>query len=244
MTKYNVFGFALVLFAITSLFLIPGLRGQEQRDPLKSQRRVFDETRFPLADYSAPEPSDPTERSKRRARGQKYDKSDWAVNPNSVSDSTVRVDSVDLKLSAFPVARSKAIVIGSITEARAYLSNDKTGIYSTFTVLVDDVVANSSKASFASGASIDAEREGGRVKFPSGRVHLYMTSELNMPEVGKRYLLFLDNSGDDAVFQIITGYELREGRVYPLDHLPNLQVYENVAEQEFLTALRKKVVNP
>ena len=139
MTKYNVFGFALVLFAVTSLFLIPGLRGQEP-NASKSQRRVFDETRFPLADYSALEPSDPAERSKRQVRGQKYDKSDWGVNPNSVSDSTVRVDSVDLKLSAFPVARSKAIVIGSITEARAYLSNDKTGIYSTFTVSVKDVV--------------------------------------------------------------------------------------------------------
>jgi hypothetical protein len=242
--KYKITVFALVLLAVTSLFLIPGLRGQEQRNPPKSQRRVFDENRFPLADFSAPEPTDPAERSKRQARGQKYDKSDWAVNPNSVSDSTVRVDSVDLKLSAFPVARSKAIVIGSITEARAYLSNDKTGIYSAFTVLVDEVVANSSKALFARGAPIEAEREGGRVKFPSGRVHLYMTSELNMPEVGKRYLLFLDNGEGDAVFKIITGYELREGLVYPLDHLPNSRVYENVTEQEFLTALRKKVVNP
>lgn len=241
--KYKITGVALILFAVTSLFLIPGLRGQEQRNSSKSQRRVFDETRFPLADFSAPEPSDPTERSKRQARGQKYDKSSWAVDPNSVSDSTVRVDSVDLKLSAFPVARSNAVVIGSITEARAYLSNDKTGIYSTFTVLVDDVIANSSKASVARGASVEAEREGGRVKFPSGRVHLYMTSELNMPEVGKRYLLFLDNGEGEAAFKIITGYELRDGLVYPLDHLPNLQVYENVTEQDFLTALRR-VANP
>jgi hypothetical protein len=244
MTKYKVFGFAAILFAATSLFLIPRLRGQEQRVPAKSQRKAFDETRFPLADFSAPEPIDPTERSKRRTRGQKYDRSDWAVNPNTVSDSTVRVDSVDLTLPAFPVARSKAIVIGSITEARAYLSNDKTGVYSVFTVLVDDVITNSSATSFTRGTSVEAEREGGRVKFPSGRVHLYMANELDMPEVGKRYLLFLADGGTDTGFQIITGYELREGLVYPLDHLPNMQAYKNVTEQEFLTALRKKIVNP
>lgn len=210
----------------------------------KSQRRVFDENRFPLADFSAPEPTDPTERSKRRARGQKYDKSDWAVNPNSVSDSTVRVDSVDLTLPAFPIHQSTAIVIGRITEGRACLSNDKTGIYSVFTVLVDDVLANSSKASVSRGSSIEGEREGGRVKFPSGRVHLYMTGELNMPAVGGRYLLFLTDGSDDAVFQIVTGYEFRDNVVFPLDQLPNLRAYENVSEQDFLTALRKKIVNP
>jgi hypothetical protein len=241
MNQYKVLAFTLFLFAVASLTLIPRLRGQQQSSPPKTQSRHFDETRFPLADFSAPEPADPTERAKRRARGQKYDKSDWAVNPNSVSDSSVRVDSVDLNLPAFPLNRSKAVIIGKVTQARGYLSNDKTGIYSAFSILIDEVIANSSAVSLAQGDSIEAERDGGRVRFPSGRVHLYMTNELNMPAVGGRYVLFLTNGGDDAGFQIVTGYELKEGMVYPLDQLPNLRAYENVNEQEFLTAFRKKI---
>lgn len=241
--KFKLFAFAVILFTAATLIIIPGLIGQEQRIPAKSERKVFDENRFPLTDFSAPDPIDPAERSKRQSRGQKYDKSDWAVNPNAVSDNTVRVDSVDLNLPAFPVGQSKAIVIGRITDARAYLSNDKTGIYSVFTVMLDDLIV-SPDTSLAPGSSIEAEREGGRVRFPSGRVHLYRTSEMNMPVLGGRYVLFLTTGSDEAVFRIVTGYELRDGTVSPLDHLPNLRVYENVSEQDFLAALRKKISNP
>ncbi len=52
-----------------------------------------------------------------------------------------------------------------------------------------------------------------------------------MPQVGLRYVLFLTND------QILTGYELREGKVYPLDDLPNLHTYENADETTFLTQL-------
>jgi hypothetical protein len=123
MNQYKVLGFTLFLCAVAFLTLIPGLSGQQQGSSSKSQSRHFDENRFPVADFSAPESADPAERAKRRARGQKYDKSEWAVNPNSVSDSTVRVDSVDLNLPAFPLKQSKAVVIGKVPQAREFQFN-------------------------------------------------------------------------------------------------------------------------
>ena len=38
-----------------------------------------------------------------------------------------------------------------------------------------------------------------------------------MPQVGCRYLLFLEQVNSEVEFRILTGYELREGRVFPLD---------------------------
>jgi hypothetical protein len=83
------------------------------------------------------------------------------------------------------------------------------------------------------------ERDGGRVRFPNGRLHMYMIADYDMPKVGLRYVLFLNN--DELGFQIITGYELRDGKVYPLDHLPNPRIYENSDEMDFLSHLRKRI---
>lgn len=231
-----IFGITIPLFfAIAAIIVIPG-RSQEQKPPGSSrQSRPLDENRFPVADYAAPEPSDPSERLKRQARGKKYDKSHWNIYPDTQS-SMARTHSLDPNLPALPVDKSSAVMVGQITGARAYLSNDKTGVYSVFTVQVHEVIKNSSHLSLSIGSSIDVERDGGRVRFPNGRTLIYVAT--NMPQIGLRYVLFLTNTQSQSDFQILTGYELREGKVYPLDDLPNLHTYENADETTFLTQLR------
>jgi len=64
-----------------------------------------------------------------------------------------------------------------------------------------------------------------------------------MPQVGLRYVLFLTNGQGEKDLTILTGYELREGKVFPLDDLPNLRVYENADETTFLNELRAKATN-
>ena len=227
----------LILLVASFLFIVPGL-GQEQKPRAGRQSKQFDESRFPIADYAAAEPTDAHERANRQAKGKKYDKSEWRVNPNSVSDSMVRVDYVNTNLPALPFEQSSAVIVGQVTDARAYLSNDKSGVYSVFQIQVNEVLKNSSKAPISSGTTIDAERDGGRVRFPNGRLHLYSISNLEMPKTGLRYVLFLNEEGSD--FTILTGYELRNGKVYPLDELPNLLTYENRDELVFLSELRTK----
>ena len=147
-----------------------------------------------------------------------------------------RTHALDPNLPALPFAKSSAVIVGQITDAKAYLSNDKTGVYSVFTVQVHEVIKNSSQLSLSTGSSIDVERDGGRVRFPNGRTLIYVAT--NMPQVGLRYVLFLTNAQSQSDFQILTGYELREGKVYPLDDLPNLHTYENADETTFLNQLR------
>jgi len=70
-------------------------------------------------------------------------------------------------LSALPVAQSDAIVLGEIVESEAYLSDDQTGIYSEFSITVEELLKGSA-GSFNVGNTISANRIGGGVRFGSG----------------------------------------------------------------------------
>lgn len=223
-----------------AIFIIPG-RGQQQRPQKNTPSGHFDENRFSIADYAAPEPSDPFERSKRQARGKKYDKSTWNIYPDAQWNVS-RTHAINFNLPALPVTESTAVIVGQVTDAKAYLSNDKTGVYSVFLVQVHEVLKNSSKLSLSTSASVEVERDGGRVRFPNGRTLLYIATD--MPQVGRRYVLFLTNPLGQSDFQILSGYELRDGKVYRLDDLPNFYRYENADEVTLLSELRSRVAKP
>ena len=240
MAKYKIFGFVLSIFLGITVF-VTVLRPQEKSLPQSSttkSRRKVDINHFPVVEFSAPETKD----SKRKARGEKRNKSNWNVDPDALSDSTVLVDTVDVQLPAFPTEQSAAVVIGTIADGKAYLSNDKTGVYSTFVVSIEEILKNPGKLSV--GNFVEAEREGGRVKFPSGRMHLYMVSEQDMPHVGGRYVLFLTPTDTESVFQILTGYEIRGDSILPIDDLSKSRSYENTPSIGFLNELRMKLANP
>lgn len=237
MTKYKLLALLLpVVFCITALVAVP--KRQEQISGSRSKPRKTDVSHFPIAEFASSETKD----AKRRARAEKRDKSHWRVDPNSVSDSTVRVDSVDFSLPAFPTKEAQAVIIGTISDAKAYLSNDKTGVYSVFVVLIEEILKHSGKLTV--GSAVEAEREGGRVKFPSGRTHLYTISEQDMPRVGGRYVFFLTKTNTEDVFEIITGYEIRVDSVSPLDELPQTRAYENATPSNFLNELKTKLARP
>src|SRR5215217_2689175 len=188
MRRHRIFGIAslLPLLVLTAIIIIPS-RSQEQKTQIKTHGRKFDENRFPVADYTAADPADLKERSKRQEKGKKYDKSSWGIYPETTS-SMARVDYVNPNLPALPLIESSAVIVGQITDAKAYLSNDKTGVYSAFTVQIDEVLKNSSSVPLSSVSSIEVERDGGRVRFPGGRILIYTINSQDMPVVGLRYV--------------------------------------------------------
>lgn len=244
MRKYRTIALTLPLvLAFTAFFVGSKPNSNEQTSRTSSaspssQKRKIDINRFPIAEFANSQPTD----AKRKDRGKKRDNSNWAVSPDAASDSTVSVDSVDLTLPAFPVEKAGAVVIGAITDGKAYLSNDKTGVYSSFVVTVDEILKNPGKLTV--GSSIEIEREGGRVRFPSGRVHLYLLSEQDMPHAGGRYIFFLSKTDYESVFEIITGYEIRGDLIYPLDELPQARKYEGASVSAFLQELKTNLSNP
>jgi len=239
MTHRILLSISLILICLAVLLFIVPTPGSVRPITI-SQRQKFDESRYPIADYISAESTDPHEQLKRRSRAEKHNKSRWQVNPNGLSDTTVIVDNTDQTLPSLPFEQSPIVLIGQITDSKAYLSQDKSGIYSSFTVQVNELLKNSSKASLSSDSRIEVEREGGRVRFPSGRLHLYITDGLEMPQVSLRYVLFLSDAPGDDVFGIVSAYELKDGSVYALDNLKNQKVFDGADELTFLKNLRSK----
>ncbi|HEU4714638.1 MAG TPA: hypothetical protein VFS76_23945, partial [Pyrinomonadaceae bacterium] len=115
-------------------------------------------------------------------------------------------------------------------------------IYSEFQIKLDTVIKNDPANEVRVGQPLIVERSGGRVRLPSGKIVVSWVRNQNMPEPGKRYVLFLTHSfqaRDDAPkdFNILTGYELRNGLVFPLDDIHPFTNYRGTAESAFLKDL-------
>ncbi|MCA1565513.1 MAG: hypothetical protein LC803_07730 [Acidobacteria bacterium] len=240
----------LVVFAVTVLSTLAALPTQERET--SPERQSAGENQHPVADYAATESTDPEKRAQRRARSKRYDKQSWVrePHPQSGGGDVKRLDSWMREVAAFPTATSDAVVIGETIDAQAYLSNDKSGVYTEFTVRVDEILKDDAAAPLAVGGTLAAQREGGRVRFPSGRIQRYKRHFQGMPRAGRRYVLFLKRNEDGEAYYTRTGYELRAGRVRPLDgvemnkgasEIPQFAAYKDADEVAFLSALRDAV---
>src|SRR5262245_53189183 len=99
----------------------------------------------------------------------------------------------------------------------ARLSNDKSGVYSEFTVQVSEALKSKSSVSVTAGDTLVVERPGGIVKYSDNHTRLYRVEGKGMPRLGGRYVLFLSMPNSkvepDQSYVIITGYEIYMKRV-------------------------------
>ncbi len=238
----------LAVFVGAVATAIPAMRGQSQKNSSFSVQERDDESYGPIADYAAPEPDDPIMRSKRKAKSDRYNGRHLKEDPR-VTESGLIVEGAS-RLPALPAAFSDVVVRGEVVEAQAYMSSDKRGVYSEFTIHIHEVLKDNPSAPLAPGDTIVVEREGGRIRFQSGHVLRYSPSHKSMPRIGRQYVLFLQRNDhflelkdQEQKLHIVTGYELREGRVFPLDGVnvpkdaakwPQFAAYEGVEESAFL----------
>ncbi|HEX8146815.1 MAG TPA: hypothetical protein VF591_06520 [Pyrinomonadaceae bacterium] len=252
--RYTLTG--LVVFALVSVAIAMAsvLRDPRQLDAPAQQERA-DETVTPVVDFNVPAPADPKEKALRHTRSKLYDYAGDLAEARKFSltekSEPILLDlplSDGAKESPIPVQQADAVVVGKITDARAYLSNDKTNVYSEFTAALEDVLLNDPSGSLYTGALIATQRRGGAVKFPSGKRLVRGQLGRTMPHEGQRYLLFLRKNADGQTFSIITGYALVNGKVTPLDglskkapQLAQFAAYENADEATFLNQVRETI---
>lgn len=241
-----------VVFAATTLNLTTTLYSQRQEHdrpvgPQNLEQRVKElRDKFPVADHEAPEPADPGQRAKRRKRSERHDDSLLGVKgvlnaPPDYGTEAVLTNHWEVHLPRLPSGQSDVVLIGKTLDANAYLSADKNGVYSEFTVQVEDVLKNAAASQLSPGDRITAERQGGRVSYPSGRVGWFRIRGQSMPTVNSRYVFFLKQVDPDS-FSIITGYELRDDRVYALDSgASQFTVYDGSPESSFLQLVREAI---
>lgn len=233
--NWKTLTYLVIVLSLSTLIVINGQKQPETKD--------IDVTRFPTLEYQKHQPDKLS--AKQKERRKKYNNR----NAPRVSESSDLIYSTNdwyVGLPALPVAKSKGIIVGEVVQAEVQLSEDETNVYSEFTIQIADVLKNDSSFSLGVGNSVVAERLGGRVRLPSGKVIVARTDKQDLPRIGKRYVFFLskDTHGD---FRILTGYELRDGRVYPLDNLrPGhpIMAYTGTAEVSFFADLNTVLANP
>lgn len=254
--------FVLIVAAFASAVgtAMAGLHNQGQSPTTSPALEKAKEDFYTVAIYAAPPPSDPQQRAIRLVRDKQFNipkENLHGANASLFALTERRESSFGGFPShakpepALPVNRSDAVVIGEVAGAKAYLSEDKTNIYSEFTVRINDSLKNNSAPPLSLGDSITTIRGGGGVRFPSGKVIQRGFGGKPLPRTGRKYLFFLKRNEAEQDYSIITAYELRAGRVTPLDgidltgsiveELSTHQKYNGADEVDFLREVREVI---
>lgn len=207
----------VVVVGMTALTALSDQQNNDKNEaPRKSRQMIDAERKLPMTVYDAPEGGDSEEQQRRIVKGKKYEKSDLVIDPSA--DVVTSTSHWAEGLCAIPADESDAVVVGTVEAAKAYTTHSKTRVYSEFTVRINEVIKNDGDKSIRVNGSIDVDRLGGRVQFSNGRVGQYFIAGQGMPQVGQQYLLFLTKSGGAGDYDLLTGYELREGHIHLLDN--------------------------
>jgi hypothetical protein len=214
-----------LVFVLSSAGTMPGWAQKPALpagpDPLIKLGEDF----YTVTDYAAGEPADEAARAARLVRAKRYNLPvQKGVDPRRFMLTEERNSAFGTYSShapvepALPFTQSSAILLGEVIKAEAFLSADKTTIISEFTIKTAEILKNDSALPIAVGDPVTAIRGGGGVRFPSGKIILMGMHGKPLPRLGKRYLFFLKYNKDEGRdFDIITGYELADGKVLPLD---------------------------
>jgi hypothetical protein len=148
------------------------------------------------------------------------------------------------ELEALPVASSNAVLIGTVKDAKAFVSQDHTYVYSDFTIAIDTIIKPDSGRALTLNEQIVASRTGGSVRFPSGHITHFMIHGQGLPEVGSRYVLFLWKPHPQInEYQIDRAYQIKNGRIQSLDDGKPFSGFDDMDVLAFLGQLETAVAN-
>jgi hypothetical protein len=222
----------------------PQITRTESTPPQQTQADADFMSQFPVADYDPPEEYDTEKKAKRELKNKRYDKRLLRLVTDELPFYDLEQDVIvidDLgSIPAIPAGASEIVIVGEVLDAQAYVSNNKKGVYSEFTVRVSEVLKNNS-SNITQGSSICIDREGGFVRYKNGKMRLYRIMGQGMPRVGRRYVLFLKNPEKSPNYEIIRAYELKADGIANLETSYQFKDYKDMKEPAFLEEVRKAV---
>lgn len=255
-TRLKVGLLFLILIVITTT-TITIIHSQQKQSSTSLKKTINDED-VPITNFNKPLPTDAKEKGERQKKNKRrnlelgaktgvFDAKRFMLTEERQSGYGGFGTHSPVE-PAIPVAKSDLIVTGEITKAEAFLSEDKASIYSEFTLTVNNILKNSTSENIEIGYSITISRNGGGVRFPSGKVIKEIFEGKPMPHVGSKYVLFLKYESEGDYYPLITGYELRDNKIIPLDgldrdgnviyQLTSHQSYKGTTEREFLNLVQ------
>lgn len=204
---------------------------------------IPDHIKYPTIDYDAPpEHLTAAEIEERKIKSKRYDVSLTVMpNPPHYADGLTGYD-VEPDPRAIPVAESCLVMVGTVTGARAFLSNEKKGIYTEYAVNIERILKADRERKLMPGDVVTADRAGGVVRYSTGQKILYELAGLNFPATNGRYVFFLSNDDPkNPNYKIVTGYRLADGKVTALDQINGHMKFNGTPEAEFLKLIEENV---
>lgn len=233
--------FLMVLVTITISYGTRDSYSQQDDSVKQDNQPQEDFSKYPIVDYDAPKSTDTEKLKQREIKNKRYDNYIAVVSKPHPDDGMVILNYDEMLPSeTIPTEKSNLIVTGQIVSGEAFLSNDKRAVYSEYIVAIEEILKGDNP-NFTAGSTITIDRFGGYVRYPNGQKVLYKLSELDLPTVGSRYVLFLKTGGKSSNYQIITGYEIKEDIVKPLDDSFVIRKFREKKEKEFKEEIRSKI---
>src|ERR1041385_2125991 len=100
-----------------------------------------DELTLPIVRYATRKNINGEDQIKRVARNKRYDhQSGEPIKEAAYPVERVWSNHWARGLPALPIRESETVLIGAVTDAKAFMSDDDTGVYSEFTVQVEEVL--------------------------------------------------------------------------------------------------------
>jgi hypothetical protein len=156
-------------------------------------------------------------------------------------------------LPAIPLDESDLVVVGQVTDTAAYLSSDRTHVYTEVEVRLEEVLKTSADSGTVAGGSVVLDRIGGSIKLRTGQIVSddSRIASLGMPRTGSRCVFFARKIHKNKDLSLIRVYELRDGRVLTISEDGGARQYSPInpvssasdleRESAFLAKLRNQL---
>lgn len=208
----------------------PTLIAQERRGPVLA------------TPYDRPEITDPAERALREMRDKHYERFTFGLPSLDQVGGGGTTDCYAPGVREKLALEKDTVLLGGIIDAHAYLNSTKQHVYTEYRVRVEQILKSGSDV-LNPGKEIVTGRWGGGIQFPSGEVREYWVRKLGMPDVGQRYLFFLEEQKEGGDFYIWTAFRLNADSITVIDDLDSklfpLAAYKGSNEIKFLSKVRK-----
>lgn len=232
-----------LLLAVVLAVTIGGVLGKTADRIGNAQKRRS----FAVARYDPPKITDPAERALRELRDKHSARFTFGLPSLDQIGGGGTTDCYAPGVRERLAIEKDTVLIGGILDAQAYLNPTKQHVYTEYRVRVEQVLKHDGDMEPSSGNEIVTERWGGGIRFPSGEIREYWVRKLGMPEVGQRYLFFLEGHKQEQDFYIWTAFKLGVDRITPLDDLDSkllpLAAYKGSNEIEFVSEVKKFITS-
>jgi len=210
------------------------------RDAQERKKRNLKDEVLTVID-AAPEEVDAEKKAARIKKNKRFNKSKRASLLEETKDGEYAGTFLESPPPPPLPTNSDLIVVGSIQRRQPYLSENVTSVYTEFTVHIEEILKNHISSPVYSFEPLTMNREGGAIRMPNGRVFGYLVAPIgSMPEVGKRYVLFLQYEAERD-YKLVVGYELTDTRIIPLEDFADREPLLNLTEAQFLSLLKQKM---